>query len=260
MWLGRPTKIGLGLLLAGYAVVPIARAGTTPWPASPPPAARAVVFRPDSGRPKGVMVAIHGGGWTSTGSAAMVAEAPEAARYARDGWLVYSIDYRPGPYALPDTLAAYDRIRRSHRRATICASGDSAGGHLALMLAAKRRGLACAISHAGPTDLLHFPAGVVHDRIRDDLAPYVSLHSWSPDVRARRIRQPLLLAYAPGDSVVPYSQGVEMRAAAPHARLITLPPGPAPWVHTTVDRGRLAAEWRAERAFLSRSARVRLGA
>jgi dipeptidyl aminopeptidase/acylaminoacyl peptidase len=201
------------------------------------------------------MLAIHGGGWTSTGSAAMAAEAPEAARYARDGWLVYSIDYRPGPYALTDTLAAYDRVRRSHRAAPICASGDSAGGHLALMLAAERPGLACAISHAGPTDLVHFPAGVVGDRIRDQLAPYVSLHAWSPELRANRIRQPLLLAYARSDTVVPYEQGRAMRAAAPHAQLITLPAGNAAWVHSGVDRAKLAGEWRAERAFLDRASR-----
>jgi acetyl esterase/lipase len=201
------------------------------------------------------MVTIHGGGWTSTGAAAMAPEAPEAARYAADGWLVYNIDYRPGPYALPDTLAAYDRIRRSHRTSPICASGDSAGGHLALMLAVERPALACAISHAGPTDLVHFPAGLVGDLIRDDLAPYVSLRAWSPTARARRIRQPLLLAYAPGDTVVPYAQGLAMQAAAPHARLITLPAGAAPWVHSGVSRPSLAREWRVERAFLARSAR-----
>ncbi len=255
MWPARPEKLALALLLLASIGVCAARAGTRPWPASPPPAARTVVFRPDSGRPKGVVLAIHGGGWTSTGAAAMAAEAPEAARYARDGWLTYSIDYRPGPYALPDMLASYDLIRRSHPRSTICASGDSAGGHLALMLAAKRRSLACAISHAGPTDLLDFPAGVVHDRIRDYLAPYVSLHAWSPEVRARRIRQPLLLAYAPGDTVVPYAQGLAMRAAAPHARLITLPAGATPWVHSGVSGASLARERRAERAFLARTAR-----
>src|SRR5690349_440691 len=128
---------------------------------------------------RGVMITIHGGAWISSGAQAMRAEAPDAARYAAQGWLVDNIDYRPGRYALRDTLAAYDSLRRAHPRLPICASGESSGGHLALMLAARRPGLACAISKAGPTDLVHFPAGYLADVIHQYLAPYLSLRHWS---------------------------------------------------------------------------------
>jgi acetyl esterase/lipase len=202
---------------------------------------------------RGVMITIHGGAWISTGAAAMAGEAPEAERYASQGWLVHNIDYRPGRYAVRDTLAAYDRIRRLHPRSPICASGDSAGGHLALMVAARRPSLTCAISNAGPTDLVHFPAGQVGDVIHQYLAPYMDLRRWSPALGARRIRQPLLLVYAPYDTVVPYAQGRAMRRA-PHAEFVSLRPGMTPWIHTGVDAAALARERRVERAFLARSA------
>jgi pimeloyl-ACP methyl ester carboxylesterase len=122
------------------------------------------------------------------------------------------------------------------------------------MLALRRPSLTCAISNAGPTDLVHYPAGYVGDVIDRYLAPYMDLRSWSPALNTRRIRQPLLLAYAPYDTVVPYDQGLAMHRALPRAQFVSLPPGMTPWIHTGVDAAALAHERRIERAFLARSA------
>jgi pimeloyl-ACP methyl ester carboxylesterase len=50
----------------------------------------------------------------------------------------------------------------------------------------------------------------------------MDLRRWSSALNRRKIRQPMLLAYAPYDTVVPYVQGAAMRRAAPHAELVSL--------------------------------------
>lgn len=94
------------------------------------------------GAPAPAIVMIHGGGWR-TGDKASWAE--EAMRFAERGWPAFSVNYRldePSPFpAEVDDVQAAVRWVRAHageyrvdpRR--IAALGESAGGHLAAMLA-----------------------------------------------------------------------------------------------------------------------------
>ena len=113
------------------------------------------------GRPKGYVLVIHGGAWVITGPGALALEAPNVRWFTRLGWAVYNVDYRPGWLSVVDVAAAYDHLRSLHRRAPMCAYGESAGGQLAMLLAASRASLQCVISAGGVAAL-----GVVPDPLR----------------------------------------------------------------------------------------------
>jgi acetyl esterase/lipase len=79
---------------------------------------------------------------------------PEANRWRARGWETVNLTYRPCGRSLGDVLWFYDRAREWFGRgAAIGALGISAGANLALLLAARRTGVYCVVSEAGPTDL-----------------------------------------------------------------------------------------------------------
>lgn len=94
------------------------------------------------GRARPAIVMIHGGGWRVGDKGSW---APEAGRLAERGWVAFSVNYRldepsPFPAEVDDVQAAVHWVR-SHAGeygvdpARIGALGESAGGHLAAMLA-----------------------------------------------------------------------------------------------------------------------------
>jgi acetyl esterase len=93
------------------------------------------------------VVMIHGGGWRVGDKASWQ---PEAERLAARGWVAFSINYRlDEPAVFPaeiDDVQAAVRWVRAHAEeyqidtARIAALGESAGGHLAAMLATLGRG------------------------------------------------------------------------------------------------------------------------
>lgn len=95
---------------------------------------------PDRSRPAVVM--IHGGGWRVGDKGSW---APEAERLAGRGWVAFSVDYRldepsPFPGEVDDVQAAVRWVRAHAGEygvdpARIGALGESAGGHLAALLA-----------------------------------------------------------------------------------------------------------------------------
>ena len=107
--------------------------------------------------PKGVMMVIHGGGWSLHGPGAVASMRSRADRWRAEGWRTLNVGYRPCADSVQDVRWFYDRARELWNTAgPFCVMGSSAGGHLALMLAASRPGVACAIAHAGPTpSLIH---------------------------------------------------------------------------------------------------------
>ena len=215
-------------------------------------------------RPRGVMLLIHGGGWYIVGPGPLATERAEAGRWRRRGWLTVNLDYPACGRSLGGVLWFHDRVRRRYgRRLPLCASGASAGAQLALVLAARRRDVACAIAEGPPTDLrtiAHHPAAS-GSRAGSRAVASLALHafgrhrlaSMSAVAQARRIRARLLLATARRDIVIPLAQARELRRAVHrhHARayvdLLTLAPGSMPWVHAPVSAAALRRLYAAER-------------
>lgn len=240
---------------------PVARRSTALGPLS----AGYELQAPDR-RPRGVVLIVHGGAWRSVGPREVAQMRPESERWVRRGWATANVDYRPCRRSLGDVLAAYDAIRRRvGPRTPVVALGDSAGGHLSLLLAARRPGVAAVIARAAPTD----PRRVALERTwnprlgrpsqtfprflarlwRTALGPGWAT-AWAPARQAARIRAPVLLAGAVRDPLVPPAQARDMAAALRAAHpgrttpVLRLGPGPVRFPHArigTTDDRRLQA-------------------
>jgi acetyl esterase/lipase len=206
-----------------------------------------------AGRPaKGVVITIHGGGWVTTGRAVLAQQPTEP--YRRAGWTTLNVDYRAGRDSYLDVLRFYDLARSTVGPGVpICAAGQSAGGHLAMMLAVYRPRLACVISEAGPATLPPLRDGQTTPNLLGVLRTRFSASDaviLSPAGRLRSYRGRILASYSLADPIIPGApQAAALRAAArmSHARIEvrllpgaapTVPPPPSmvPWVHSDVDQ------------------------
>ena len=226
--------------------------------------ARYEVGAPSGGRVERVMMLIHGGAWEKIGQATLNSMAREGSRWQAAGWETVNADYRPCAHSLRDVEATYRAIRASVGPGTpICISGQSAGAHLALMLAARRRDVACVLAAAPPTDLRTMASqgeryaghGVAPEHL-DEGAAWVqekgrtafgarSAATMSTVNYAARIRAPVFLSAAAEDDLVPVAQQYEMaralRAAGRTVQLDVLAPGSTGYVHAAVSNVALAA-------------------
>ena len=189
---------------------------------------------------------IHGGSWYRTDRAMVARVEANRPRLHAWGYATDLVRWRPRRSAFPDVLAAYDRLRRRVGAATpICAWGQSAGAHMALMLAIRRPGVACVVSEAAPTELSRLPANLLrraHEAFGNGLARR------SPAFY--RLLTPALLEHATNDRLIPFGQLAAMRCAAPHSEALVLSPGSAPWIHSRVDPRQLAHAPVVEQRFL----------
>ena len=268
-WLGGAvlpgSAVALVVLLTAISVLP---SGARVGPPSLSQLPRGVVARnnvllPPRVTPRGWVILIHGGGWMITG----FVWRERAAWYNARGWGAYAIDHRAGANSLPDTLAAYDWLRRRHPTAAICADGSSSGGWLALMLAALRKQLSCAISEAGPTDLRSWegqePTPELREWVHRTMAYTFAPRLWmySPVRLAGDMRAELLLATASADVWIPPRQMQEMKLARPSTIAMTLqsaatPQGCSPnFTHCSVTRKARATFDSVNAALLSRAYR-----
>jgi dipeptidyl aminopeptidase/acylaminoacyl peptidase len=154
------------------------------------------------GPPKGFVLVIHGGGWVLTGPTTLQSESPTVGWLIGHEWGVYNVDYRPGWLSVVDVVAAYDYLRRLDPTAPMCALGQSAGGQLAILLAASRRSLRCVISEAGVTDLPLIPASDPLHALMEHVFQG-ELWEFSPVRLASYIHGTLLCAGSSFDQVVP---------------------------------------------------------
>jgi pimeloyl-ACP methyl ester carboxylesterase len=189
--------------------------------------------------PRALVLLIHGGGWRGPNLRAFTAQLEPARQLQRLGFATAVVEYRRAAAGIRDVVNTY-RVGRERfgPSVPICASGSSAGGHLALMLAVREPGLACAINRAGATDLVslaHQPGGKRAYRVAKRMFGRDRLAALSPVRYADSIRSRLLSIYAANDRIAPVQQGRELVRAKPDAHLIVLPPGPARFVHSGVD-------------------------
>jgi acetyl esterase/lipase len=189
--------------------------------------------------PRALVLLIHGGGWRGPNLRAFTAQLEPARQLQRLGFATAVVEYRRAAAGIRDVVNTY-RVGRERFGPTvpICASGSSAGGHLALMLAVREPELACAIDRAGPTNLTSLAqqrGGRYAYRVAVRMFGRNRLAALSPVRHAPSINARLLLIYAANDPLAPLEQGRELARAKPDARLIVLPPGPARFVHSGVD-------------------------
>jgi acetyl esterase/lipase len=206
--------------------------------------------------PVGVMLVIHGGGWFMNGPAMVATERNDADYWRAQGWETVNLTYRPCNQSFADAQWFYDQARSMFGTSIpYCALGASAGGNLALMLAASRSTVSCVISEAGPTDATTIknettPAGNsngprwVYNLMAASAGPE-NLVWWSPAIFPIHAR--VLWAISAGDPYIPWAQGTELQskmlAANPNAYvdLFQLASGTTPWVHANVSSTALSS-------------------
>jgi acetyl esterase/lipase len=187
-----------------------------------------------------------------------------------------NLTYRPCGQSLDDVLWFYDQARVYFGpTAAIAALGTSAGGHLALLLAANRPGVYGVVSQAGPTDLttiqdepVYNPATGLYDTTlggrwvhnlgaaafgEENLAPYSPATQAAPTLSATRVLQ----AFSADDTTVPYQQAADlanaMRLANPAAYVdnLQLAAGTFPFAHGQVTEAALQTFHARERALVA---------
>jgi dienelactone hydrolase len=211
--------------------------------AEPPPQSRfgAPVGSFAGERPKALILLIHGGGWEGENPQAFEQEAALAPIFQKRGFATLTFDYRAGEQGLADAERFYRQARRKvGPDVPVCAYGASAGGHVALMLAARNPDLACAVSLAGPTDLPALddePGGQDSYDLAVQAFGRDALKRLSPVEHAKAIKARLMLVAAQNDPLVPVAQARAMAKAKPGTQVIVLPAGDegGPFIHSKVD-------------------------
>jgi acetyl esterase/lipase len=213
-----------------------------------------------SGQPvRGVVIGIHGGAWYGVGREIALQVRDDLERWRARGWRGVIVDYPKGGDAVDSVLRAFDRVRaRYGRDVPICLYGESAGGQLALVVAAERGAdVACVETAGAPTDLGAIDASVglraAHaDRNARMAFPGDALARFSPVRMAGAIRAPLLLTHLRTDPVIGVAHAYSMGAAVAGSRVVVLEPGRVGWVH-----GAVASLGPVERAEAALDARAR---
>ena len=193
---------------------------------APPAPAKVVV--PARAAERGTVVLIHGGGWMGhdvRGRDHLVDE-PGAGLVTR-GWRVVSIDYEEDRRGLRDVLRAVDReLARTTAHGPLCLYGESAGGHLALVAAARRRRVGCVIALGAPTDLVRYEADAAASSDPDVRAlgermaslfgtTAAELRRWNPVALTPSLRADVLLLHERGDPLITLSQVTRFQRARP---------------------------------------------
>jgi acetyl esterase/lipase len=197
--------------------------------AAAPPSAQAAPYQTVSGPADGpaAVLVLHGGGWYSVGADDTDQMADSWGPQFADRYLTTSTDYRPGAASVTDALAAYDALRAQVGSATpICVMGTSAGGHLALMIAA-RRDVACVVAVAPPTDLTAAQSSPLLSRLAQAAFGYdpAVLAANSPALLTGSIHADVLLAHEDADTLVPVGQADAFAARYPATTRVDLPYG-----------------------------------
>jgi hypothetical protein len=229
--------------------------------------------------PTGVMILFHGGAWAASAGAVAQTLRGDADRWRARGWLTVNSSYRPCGAATADAISIYDAVRATYGAALpVCTFGQSAGGQLALLVAASRPGgVYCAVDQAGPTDAATLPVQSAYDAVTGGtqttgptrlynlmVAAFgqENLQSQSPSQFAGSglADTRILAASAARDTALPYAQMTLLRdrmlAADSNAYVDTLQlaAGDQPFVHASISREALDAYEQAERDLVAQPA------
>jgi acetyl esterase/lipase len=218
---------------------------------------------------KGVMLIIHGGGWSTVGPAVVAWSRADANSWRARGWSTVNLDYRACALSVDDVNWFYDTVESQSGGLPVCASGYSAGGHLAILLAAERPNLACAIGRGGAYDLTTLGLDPAYDATTGglQLTGPATVHNravaafggdglaeMSPTLRVADMRARVLVGAAAEDPLMGGYQPVAFAIAynLTHPLQLTLPlslaAGPEHFVHARVSQAALDAFTAAETA------------
>ena len=194
---------------------------------------------PETGAgPHPVVIFIHGGFWRAAFD--LTHARPLCTALAKRGVAVWSLEYRrlgmPGggwPGTLEDVRAAAAHLRELAREhsldlSQVAAAGHSAGGQLALWLAAQDElPLRRVISLAGVADLrlgyeLQLSRGVVGEFLGGSPGEVPERYREASPIELLPIAVPQRIVHGTADMVVPYEIGARFAAASANAELITL--------------------------------------
>jgi acetyl esterase/lipase len=261
MWTrGASLALALVVVLAAPAPAGARRLVTelpsvVPWPKPVP--VGTFTLRPQ-GRPRGVILVYHGGGWGRLDP--LVAE-DQMRPWVAAGFVAVAPDFRSFLSSLVGAIRAAQDARRDYGRAMpICAVGSSTGANLALLVTEQLPDIACVTGQAAITNLRtiapvpsHSGAGNVLRVARFNLSP-VHLDDFSPAQHTKLLgdRRVLLIA-ARSDRTAPLAQSLEMRRRArANVRVVALPAGPdsVAWEHSAVSAKALASAHALERRWV----------
>jgi acetyl esterase/lipase len=221
---------------------------------------------PSPGKRPGVLL-IHGGGWTGGVKEDRMEYA--AAKYLEKGFVVANVEYRlakvaKAPAAVEDVLRAANWFRDNAKKYNvdpnrIVATGDSAGGHLALMVGMTPKSaklgppakVAAVVNFYGITDVEDQLAG---PNRRDYAVSWMTEDPGlgqrvSPITYVRKGLPPILTIHGDADETVPYEHATRLTKAL-------LDAGAEATLHTVAGEGhsipkaKLDAEYEQIFAFL----------
>ncbi len=186
------------------------------------------------GAARGTVLLVRGGGWSGSDPGRvddlLGRYGPALAAWGRRA---VAIDLPPERAGLETLLAALDR------EGATALWGESSGGHLALVAAARRPAVRAVIADSAPLDF-GAAAAAGRDAGQGEWRRWGErglelfgdeLDAWTPVALAPSIAAAVSLVRTQDDPVIPPAQADLYRAANPAARLLSLPPGPRRGVH-----------------------------
>ncbi len=198
---------------------------------------RADLHLPSTPGPHPIVVAIHGGSWSSTYGKIVMRGV--SADLARRGWAVWNIEYRRlgrgggWPSTFEDVAAAIDHLAELDMPldlTRVAGVGHSAGGQLALWAAGRyklppgapgadpRVRFAAAISQAGVIDMTAAhavaPDGVVDELMAGSPAQFPDRYAIGDPIRMVPLDLPVLLVHGTDDQTVSVQRSRAYAAAA----------------------------------------------
>ena len=262
-WAALPAAIAATLALAAppagaqFLGLPLLTPPPPPPPAIPP-VAEPLTRDHDGGVVRGTAILVHAGGWAGHDANAqrILFERPGDVFLAR-GWRIVSIDYEQGSAGLQDVLsAAGAELARGTGRGPLCVYGESSGGHLALVAAARLRAIDCVVALGTPTDLGLYVSEapnsdneqvrVVASRIASFFGSTPEeLASWSPLTAAPTMRADVLLVDEADDDYVSPEHARRFVAARPTTQSAALEAGDPADPSTAFIHGTVSAAGRA---------------
>jgi acetyl esterase/lipase len=250
---------------AGAALLSaVAMSGPVPGVVAEADAALYSEYTPPAGAQKGVVLLMHGGGWSTKSVGKKAVDNPyvqkQAAFVRSAGYASLNIDYRPGRKGILDVVGSYNKARMLARGGAVCVWGSSAGAHEALMLdEVPLVKPDCIITEGAPVDLTQL-RGPTRQLALDAFAlkkkgakAENALWHWSPARRLSSINARLLVGHAQADTAVNVSQADILRRV-PGADVQTLNPGTEQFTHGFVDRNQLIRFRMSEFALLQSAA------